>query len=66
MPAPRCTRQAEVMLNGRYTLSHAVKRDGIDQRVLRAGSTELGEAGAACSAQVHHSLLEVVADRGAT
>ena len=63
---PRWTRLAEVMLHDRETLSHAEKRNGSDQWVVRAGSAELGEARAACSAQVHHSLAEVVADRGAT
>ena len=47
MAAPRCTMLAEVMLHDRDTLSHAEKRDGTDQRVMRAGSAELGEA---CSA----------------
>ena len=63
---PRCTRLAEVMLNDPETLSHAVKRDGTVQQVVRAGSGELGSACAACSSQVHHSLVKVVADRGAT
>ena len=66
MAAPRCTMLAEVMLHDRETLSHAEKRNGSDQWVVRAGSAELGEARAACSAQVHHSLAEVVADRDAT
>ena len=66
MAAPRWTMLAEVMLHDRYTLSHAEKRDASDQRVVRAGSPELGEARAACSAQVHHSLAKVIADRGAT
>ena len=57
---------AEVMLHDRDTLSHAEKRDGSDQWVVRAGSPELGAACAACSAHVHHSLAKVVADRGAT
>ena len=66
MAAPRCTMLAEVMLHDRDTLSHAEKRDGSDQWVVRAGSPKLGEARAACSAHVHHSLAKVVADRGAT
>ena len=66
MAAPRCTMLAEVMLHDRDTLSHAEKRDGSHQWTVRAGSPELGEARAACSAQVHHSLAEVVADRDAT
>ena len=57
---------AEVMLHDPETLSHAEKRDGSDQLVVRAGSPELGEARAACPAQVLHSLAKVVADRGAT
>ena len=56
----------EVMIHDRYTLSHAEKRDGSDQWVVRAGSPKLGEGRAACSAHVHHSLAKVVADRGAT
>jgi len=66
MAAPRWTMLAEVMLHDRETLSHAEKRDGSHQWTVRAGSPELGEARAACSAQVHHSLAKVVADRGAT
>ena len=66
MAAPRCTMLAEVMLHDPETLSHAEKRDGSDQWVVRSGSPELGEARAACSAHVHHSLAKVVADRGAT
>ena len=66
MAAPRCTMLAEVMLHDRDTLSHAEKRDGSDQCMVRAGSRKLGEARAACSAHVQHSLVEVVADRGAT
>ena len=66
MAAPRWTMLAEVMLHDRETLSHAEKRDGSHQRTVRAGSPELGEARAACSAHVQHSLVEVVADRGAT
>ena len=66
MAAPRWTMLAEVMLNDRETLSHAEKRDGSDQWVVRAGSSKLDEARAACSAHVHHSLAKVVADRGAT
>ena len=57
---------AEVMLHDRETLSHAEKRDGSDQEVVRAGSPKLGGACAAGSAQVQHSLAKVVADRGAT
>ena len=64
MAHPRCTRLAEVMLNDPETLSHAVKRDGTVQQVVRAGSGELGSACAACSAQVQHSLVKVVTDRG--
>ena len=64
MAAPRCTMLAEVMLHDRETLSHAEKRDGSDQQVVRAGSPELGSACAACSAQVQHSLVKVVTDRG--
>ena len=66
MAAPRCTMLAEVMLHDRDTLSHAEKRDGSDHWVVRAGSPKLGEACAAGSAQVQHSLAKVVADRGAT
>ena len=42
MAAPRWTMLAEVMLHDRYTLSHAEKRDGSDQWVVRAGSPKLG------------------------
>ena len=38
------------------TLSHAEKRDGSGQYVIRAGSGELGSACAANFSQVHHSL----------
>ena len=65
MHAPRCTGVAEMVLHDRDTLSHEVKRNGTVQYVVRAGSAELGEARAACSAQVHHTLLEVIAVRGA-
>ena len=51
------------MLHDRDTLSHAEKRDGSDQWVVRAGSSKRGEARAACSAHVQHSLAKVVADR---
>ena len=64
MAAPRCTMLAEVMLHDRETLSHAEKRDGTDQRAVRAGSAELGSACSACSAHVLHSLAKVVDDRG--
>ena len=53
MAAPRCTTVAEVMLNDGETLSCAEKRNGSGQYVIRAGSGELGEACAACSAVVH-------------
>ena len=66
MAAPRWTMLAEVMLHDRYTLSHAEKRDGSHQWMIRAGSPKLSEACAAGSAQVQHSLAKVVADRGAT
>ena len=66
MAAPRCTMLAEVMLHDPETLSHAEKRDGSHQWVVRAGSSKLGEGRAPCSAHVHHSLAKVVADRGAT
>ena len=42
MDAPRCTGVAEVVLHDHETLSHAVKRDGSVQYVVRAGSSELG------------------------
>ena len=49
MAAPRWTMLAEVMLHDRDTLSHAEKRDGAVQYVVRAGSGEL--IGAACAAR---------------
>ena len=49
MAAPRWTRLAEVMLHDRETLSHAEKRDGAVQYVVRTGPGKLGEACAACS-----------------
>ena len=57
MAAPRCTRVAKVMLEHAETLSHAVKRNGSVQYVIRAGSGELGKARAPCSAHVHRTLL---------
>ena len=42
--APRYTMLAEVMLHDPETLSHAEKRDGSHQRVVRAGSSTLGAA----------------------
>ena len=38
MAHPRCTRLAEVMLSDPETLSHAEKRDGTDQQVVRKAS----------------------------
>ena len=40
--APRCTTVAEVMINDKYMLSYAEKRDCSVQSVVRAGSVKLG------------------------
>ena len=42
MAAPRCTTVAEVMINDKYMLSYAEKRDCSVQSVVRAGSGKLG------------------------
>ena len=42
MAAPRCTTVAAVMINDKYMLSYAEKRDCSVQSVVRAGSGKLG------------------------
>ena len=66
LAAPRCTRVAEVMLRNRNTLSHAEKRDGSDEWVVRAGSSTLGAACTRSFEVVQHSLPSVDDARGAT
>ena len=57
---------AEVMLHDRDTLSHAEKRDGSDQWVVRAGSSKLGAACTRSFDVVHRTLLNVIDTRRAT
>ena len=57
--APRCAGVAEVMLRNRNTLSHAERRDGSDEWVVRAGSSTLGAACTRSSDVVQHSLPSV-------
>ena len=66
MAAPRCTMLAEVMLHDRDTLSHAEKRDGSDEWVVRAGFSTLGSACTRSFEVVQHSLPSVDDARGAT